>query len=380
MPLAPDTKSWLRLVAIILTISCFAILIGRIAEIEKLVASSHWPSTPGEVVSVFAKPLTDDRKKTHYIGQASYRYAVDGKEYTAEVTRLGPSFHRSTPAAALADVEQYRAGMKAVVYYDPNEPGVGILEKGITNYHLVVFIAVGAIGISCGIVSAFTLRSWIRSARQNAKIPRTEVASREAADDLPVLVREAMMGDEIATFKPAAVNIFAGFVISLLIAAGGSAAIFFPIRAAYLENWNIPFRRDDGTCWLAIGAMSLLGFGLLFCAYLLAAYSRSLATHVVEFRANGLRIHSNQSIDDVLWNEISEIRETITYERYPILNWPAESLLPKVANTSYTIFTMAGKSHTFDANSVRSLKKFGKLLQQEAQRTGLPWQTAERHL
>jgi hypothetical protein len=69
-------------------------------------------------------------------------------------------------------------------------------------------------------------------------------------------------------------NVVAGFILSILIAAGGLAAIGFPLYGAYVEGWNLPMHAEKGLAWSVVALASVIGVGLLAGAVGLAWYSR----------------------------------------------------------------------------------------------------------
>src|SRR5262249_16939267 len=100
---------------------------------------------------------------------------------------------------------------------------------------------------------------------------------------------EAGLGDRLHLFKPMMANVIAGFIISTLLLVGGAVAIGFPLRAAALADWNLPFDVKKGWSWLAVGGFCLLGVGLTVGGVVLARYSRGLISRRVEVCANGFR-------------------------------------------------------------------------------------------
>jgi hypothetical protein len=380
-----DTKLRLQFAALFLTVLCPGLLIYQASQTRRQLASTGWPSVPGEVQGIIAKTWSDRDNHIKYYGRVIYRYAVNGKEYTSDLTDLGPGSKRASREDALADVSRFQPGMAVTVYYDPDDPSVGIIEKGIPTMHLVLLIGL-IVGTVVGVVvSFFTVRGWIRSRRQknaDGQLPpseRIEGASPPQDTHAPADAQAAELGERIEVFRPMMGNVIAGFILSGLVLVGSAAAIFFPLRAAYLANWNLPFDVKTGWSWLAVGLCEVLGIGLLIGGLALLVYSRGLLSHCVEIYANGFRYCSGRSAECVLWTHVSHVRELILYERHPILKGPAKFLLPKVASTSYLVHTISGKEYGFDGNSIRSIKRFGNLLREQSQRLSLPWETVEEH-
>jgi hypothetical protein len=187
------------------------------------------------------------------------------------------------------------------------------------------------------------------------------------------------LGPVWATFTPFKRNIVAGSVLSALIAIGGASAVVFPLLAAYRANWNLPVNVQKGWCWLAVGVFCLLGAGLIVGGALLAKYTRGLTSHRVELCENGFRRGLRDSIEHVFWDDVVCVRETILYERPPILKPPAIWLLPEMASSRYKIVTASGKEHDFDGNSIGEIKRFGKIIREFAAAMSLRWETVEDH-
>lgn len=167
MSWAQDTKFRFQILALFAVIGCPGFLIWMAPGAKRQIASANWPSAEGEIQDVIAKSWrSDDSKETKYYGRAVYRYTVQDREYTSDLTDLGPGTKRADRNTALADVAHYQPGMKLPVYYDPSDPSVGILEKGIPPIHLGLMIGLIVGTIASVIVSFFTLRGWIKGKKQ----------------------------------------------------------------------------------------------------------------------------------------------------------------------------------------------------------------------
>ena len=100
----------------------------------------------------------------------------------------------------------------------------------------------------------------------------------------------------------------------------------------------------------------------------------------LEFCTGGFRYCSHRPAEDVLWSGVVRAKETILYERPPVLKGAAKFLVPKVASSNYTVVAASGKEYLFTGDSVGRIKQFGKLLRAHAEKLGLPWETEEKHL
>lgn len=379
MSWATDMKFRLQFFAIIAIVLCPATLAWLAAETRQQIASSSWPSVPGQVEAVNAKHWVDPENNIKYYGRVAYRYVVDGKEYATDLTDLGPGTKRLNRDEALADVGNYRPGMTVIVYYDPADPAVGVLENGIPTDRLIFLVVLGAgtlFGVAgtpfavCDGLRFFRRMRCERELRQKATPPSTV--------QLPA-VQDVFLGETLEVFRPMIANIVAGFILSLLLVGGGITAIGFPLHAAFLAHWNLPLDAQRGWCWIAVGGLSLTGVVLSVCGVVLAAVSRGLISHRVEICRDGFRYCWHRSVEAIPWSSVHSVRETVLHERPPLLKGPAKLLLPEIASTSYTVFTISGKEYRFDKNCIKSIRRFGELLRENAERHSWPWEVCEEH-
>ena len=70
---------------------------------------------------------------------------------------------------------------------------------------------------------------------------------------------------------------------------------------------------------------------------------------------------------------------TVTRERPTIIHEPANLLIPKFTSTCNKIVTKSGKESYFTDNSIKAIKRFGKLLRLQADCYSLVWETIEIH-
>ena len=96
--------------------------------------SLKWPATKGVILSSTVK--TDlgksDDVDPKYTAAITYRYAVEGYEYTGNrVSFGGQTFLKKGRADSL--VMRYNKGKRVKVYYDPKTPHVSVLEPGTAS-------------------------------------------------------------------------------------------------------------------------------------------------------------------------------------------------------------------------------------------------------
>src|SRR5205085_461568 len=98
----------LQVFAVIMAVMCPGYLIWMASTAKRQIDSYNWPAAPGVVESTTVNTWMDSRNVTKYFGRVVYRYAVDGRDYTSDLTDLGPGTKRADPRDALADVGRYR--------------------------------------------------------------------------------------------------------------------------------------------------------------------------------------------------------------------------------------------------------------------------------
>ena len=176
------------------------------------------------------------------------------------------------------------------------------------------------------------------------------------------------LGDLIDVFKPKISSIILGFFLCAFLVALSAAAIGFPLHAAYLAGWNLPMRR-----WLWVGALCLLGFGLIVGAIFLALYCRRLLSYRVEVYTNGFRYLSNQSAAVVLWAEVKRVIETLTFME--IIDPFSKKTV--VTASVYTLVTVSGKEYEVNSRDIEAIEQFRIVLWEQAVRFSLPWETVQ---
>ena len=150
---------------VLMAFMCPGFLIWMASTAKRQIDSYGWPEVPGVVEATTAKPWQDSKGVTKYFGRVTYRYSVGGRDYTSDLTDLGPGLKRADQWAALADVSAYRPGEKVSVYYDPADPGDAVIEKGIPEIHKILLAVLTLGSVVSIIASVFVIRSWLRPSR-----------------------------------------------------------------------------------------------------------------------------------------------------------------------------------------------------------------------
>jgi Protein of unknown function (DUF3592) len=378
MSWASDTKVRLQVFAIGLGLVCPGLLIWQAPDLSRQIASTSWPHVPGAIQGVTAKTWLDKDNSTKYYGRAVYRYAVDGKEYTSDLTDLGPGAKRADLPSALADVRQYRPGMQVTVYYDPSDPAAGILETGIPPVLLALAVAL-IIGTVIGWITAFfTVRAWLKNRKANASSVATP-PSQQPIPDSPLdgdgIVRE--FGTPLDAFKPGLENMVAGLILGGLLMAGGGAALFFMGQVVIREGKDLPWHREIGHCWLSVLLLSALGLGALVGGTFLIRWIRRLYSLRVLICPKGLVQVDRLETLACRWEDVAEIQETVLREHLPLLKGGLKYALPSGSSKSYVVRRRDGKEFGFDRNCIKGLRRLAEHLRREAESRGIPWKTVE---
>ena len=137
---------------------CFgaAILRGEFHFYRQGAESEAWPSTNGIVTQSRVEDLYRSNDRRLYRPAVEYRYQVGDLEYLSSRIRLGNTESYDKNGIARKLVENYYFGKEVIVFYDPRDPKLAILEPGIqwTTY-------LGFIGGPILIVVGVFLARWV---------------------------------------------------------------------------------------------------------------------------------------------------------------------------------------------------------------------------
>ncbi len=131
-------------------------------------------------------------RTTSYRPEITYRYTVDGREYTSRTYQF-MGVGQGSQAAATGIVSRYPVGGKVTAYYDPRRPSVAILDPtpvDVTAIYIgaaVVWVVVG------GLVGFFMLRGSRRRSGSNS--PRTVRDASTSGNPYATLTDEDFTGN-----------------------------------------------------------------------------------------------------------------------------------------------------------------------------------------
>ena len=113
-------------------------------------ASESWPASQGTIVASWVREShsrdDDGSTSTSYYPEVAYTYSVMGTEYQNDKISFGlktGGSHRK----AFKIVSKYMNSSPVIVYYDPNNPQMSVLERSISKLLLVYGVIMAAIGI-----------------------------------------------------------------------------------------------------------------------------------------------------------------------------------------------------------------------------------------
>tara|TARA_A100001391_G_scaffold117755_2_gene79772 strand:- start:148 stop:600 length:453 start_codon:yes stop_codon:yes gene_type:complete len=122
---------------------------------------------------------------------------------------------------------------------------------------------------------------------------------------------------------------------------------------------------------------SLIVFGLCgviapLCGIVLLVYMKRLASHRVDVHDNGFSYYYAGVTDICLWTDLEKINEVLTEEQLKVLKVPGAVI--KNTDRSFIIRRKDGKDFDFTVNSIDSIPRLAKYLEQASAKFGIPWE------
>lgn len=128
----------------------FLLLFGFAQERQAL-ATRIWPSAQGTVVASEVRSFTqwkDGVQRTLYTPGITYRFTVNGREYTSDRYSLGAETGWSTSRFAEKKVGGHPVGSPVTVYYNPKAPAESVLDRRLAGGWLVWALAFGLLALA----------------------------------------------------------------------------------------------------------------------------------------------------------------------------------------------------------------------------------------
>ena len=118
--------------------------------IEQAKASINWPTASGLVLeSKVVRRRSNNSGRSTYSSKVSYQYQIEGKTFESKTVWFGGNISTSDRSMSHKIVKKYPANKKIVVHYNPEDPGIAVLEPGVFKttyfYYLLgwIFLCVG---------------------------------------------------------------------------------------------------------------------------------------------------------------------------------------------------------------------------------------------
>lgn len=171
--------------------------------------------------------------------------------------------------------------------------------------------------------------------------------------------------------KPNTSNLVAGVIISALLFFGGLGSFGQAVR----EIWA--GRPQNGEDWIGVIMFMGIGVALAVGGVYMFFWIRSLFGFRLRVCADGFSF-TRRGIESVFaWDEIKQIRETVSHEKLPIVKGPARQLMPTKTSRSYTVVRCDGEEFYFDDNVIARASLLAGPLSNAAKTRDIQWDTTE---
>ncbi len=236
------------------TLWCGFILVMDFAVLGQIaweIAAVRFPTAPGVVTKSEVRTTYGSKGRRNYHPEISYRFTVDGREWTG-MEKADKKLSNSRRQSAALKVAAYPVGAPVNVAYDPAAPASSILEPGLQpgHLHLALFLVpFNAIGF---LLASPLLRHWFRRAPAQPLL--------ETTDDLRMRVRLPHMPPwQVATIAlgiTAFLMMFALLAFDPLTVPAGLGGWAVVLGIAFVFGWRQKSRIISGRRDLFIDAQS----------------------------------------------------------------------------------------------------------------------------
>jgi hypothetical protein len=104
-------------------------------------ASSDWPSVQGQITSGRIQTTQRDGKN-EYMPTVRYSFTVEGRGYSGSRITASDEYQKNR-GSAQDILARYPVGGQVEVFYNPADPGVAVLEKGMPGNVKVLLVTGG---------------------------------------------------------------------------------------------------------------------------------------------------------------------------------------------------------------------------------------------
>jgi hypothetical protein len=146
------------------------------SDMEMAKKSETWPTVEGKILSseVVRKTSSSSNggSSTTYHAEVEYEYTIDGKKYFSDRVSFG-QYGSSDRGHASGIVNLYSPGETAVVYYNPEDYKIAVLQTG-AGFGSWMMLIIGSVFGIAGIVMF-----WKLPAAMNKKVQHEEIIQNE---------------------------------------------------------------------------------------------------------------------------------------------------------------------------------------------------------
>lgn len=173
-----------------------------------------------------------------------------------------------------------------------------------------------------------------------------------------------------ATFRPKMSNIIAGAIIGLGLLLGGISVAAVIVQRPDRPNLETADRVGK---YVLIG---MLGLGGPIAGITLLVWMKRLASHRVTVHSDGFTFIESGSTETCRWDELRKIEEIFTKEEMRVLKVPGASI--KNIDRSFVLYRDDGHEFRFTVNTIDSIPKFARILEQARDRFQIKWERVEQ--
>jgi hypothetical protein len=199
-----------------------------------------------------------------------------------------------------------------------------------------------------------------------------------AAGNRPASRTAESLGKPFYEQKPSMANQIAGLILSALMAGGGIALSWVPIRAIKNAGGRLPIYHERNMSWLAAALLFAVCIGLVVGGVVLFRGIWSLFSFRLYVCPDGFYFIRQGETVVFGWDEIQFVEETVLHERLPLVKGAARHLMPTKTSRSYRVVRCDGKEFYFNANVIPQVSLLSGPLTTGAGRCGFEWRTQEK--
>ncbi|MFZ6815151.1 DUF3592 domain-containing protein [Undibacterium sp. Rencai35W] len=131
-----------------LSLFCAMAFLWQLFKLSRGLKSQSWPATVAVIKSVSIEGRDQGDGDIAYNANVEYDYHVNGKNYTSNRFTYAESTQLSHEEA-LALTSGLASGTETNAFYNPSQPAVAVLHKGINRSNLIKTVIVGALTVAC---------------------------------------------------------------------------------------------------------------------------------------------------------------------------------------------------------------------------------------